>query len=291
MRASTTGEVELVAFMPTPFGETGIDEDAVALQMRHYGATGTTVGLLGGMGEFYAVSHDEADRLIRASVDGIGTDGRVLAAVGFATREAVRLAETASDAGCRGLVVNPPYYVHPSPRAYAEHVRAVTEASGLDAVVYSSSHLAIDDSYLDALVTVDGFRGVKDELSSPDEFAQRVLRWGDRVDFWAVGEHTAAPYVAAGATAVTSALANVCPEASREHLAGGDTTGDLARLVHDSVRLLGAEPGTSASVAKEMIAAVRPWPTSVRGPQAVASDSLRSEVRELVRTVTDRYRR
>ncbi|MFC0449199.1 dihydrodipicolinate synthase family protein [Rhodococcus jostii] len=282
--------IELVAFMPTPFGDGGIDEYAVEQQMEHYRDTGVTVGLLGGLGEFYAVSHDEATQLMRASVEGIGGEGKVLAAVGFATREAVRLAESAARVGCRGLVVNPPYYVHPSPQAFAEHLRSVTEASGLDAVVYSSTHLAIDDSYLDALVNVDGFRGVKDELSSPDEFTHRVKRWGDRVDFWAVGEHTAVPYVAAGAKAVTSALASVCPEASREHLAGTDRTGELAQLVHDSVRLLGVEPGTSASVAKEMIAAVRPWPTGVRGPQTAASDSLRSAVRELVVTMTDRYK-
>lgn len=108
--------IELVAFMPTPFGDGGIDEYAVEQQMEHYRDTGVTVGLLGGLGEFYAVSHDEATQLMRASVEGIGGEGKVLAAVGFATREAVRLAESAARVGCRGLVVNPPYYVHPSPQ-------------------------------------------------------------------------------------------------------------------------------------------------------------------------------
>ncbi|WP_033292575.1 dihydrodipicolinate synthase family protein [Amycolatopsis jejuensis] len=273
---------ELIAFMPTPFTSTGIDVGAVERQMAHYRDTDVTVGVMGGLGEFYALSDEESELLMRTSTAG---GGRVLAAIGFATREAAQLARVAADAGCAGLVVNPPYYVHPSPAAFAEHVRVLTAESGLSAVVYSSKLLAIDEPYLAALAEVPGFLGVKDELSTPEEFARQVKRWGDRVEFWTVGEHTGAAYLAAGATAVTSALANVCPEASRAHLAGTDSTGRLAQLVHESVRLLGAELGTSAAVSKLMIAAVRDWPTVVRSPQSAASEELCSAVKSLVTTV------
>ncbi|MFC0449211.1 dihydrodipicolinate synthase family protein [Rhodococcus jostii] len=184
--------------------------------------------------------------------------------MGFATREAVQRAKAA---GCDGLVVNSPCYVRPSPAAFAEYVRAMTEASGLNAVVYSSTSLAMDEPYLEAFVDVDGFRGVVDELSSPEEFARRVAQWGDRVDFRVVGEYNAAPYLAAGAKTVTSALANVCPEASHEHLEGRDQTGEPANMV--------ARPGPSASAPKVMIAALTPRPTAVRAPQATASATLK----------------
>lgn len=282
-------QVELMAFMPTPFVGGEIDTDAVVAQMEHYRTHGVHVGLMGGLGEFYALSLTEAETLMRTAVEGMAGAAEVVAAIGFATREAVRLAEAAAEAGCARLVVNPPYYVQPSPAGMAAHVRAVTEESGLDAVLYSSKLLNITDAYLDALVEVPGFRGVKDELCSPEEFAERVRRWGDRVDFWAVGEHTAAPYVAAGAKVVTSALASVCPQASRAHLAGSDPTGELAGLVLESVRMLGAEPGASASATKEMIAAVRPWPTAVRLPQSDVSAALRERIHEVVARIVKEW--
>lgn len=279
------GTIDLVAFMPTPFDGDGIDTAAVKRQMQHYRDHDVQVGLMGGLGEFYALSHQESDTLMKASVDGVEGAVKVYAALGFATREAVRLAVSAADAGCSAVVVNPPYYVAPSPRGMAEHVRAITEASGLEAVLYSSKLLAITDDYLAELVEVPGFRGVKDELSSAEEFAARVRTWGERVDFWVVGEHIARPYVEAGAAAVTTALANVAPQASRAHLAGTDSTGQLADLVLESVRMIGAEPGASASVVKEMIAAVSSWPTGVRGPQSTLSAEHRDHVHAVVRRI------
>lgn len=283
-------DVEIIAFMPTPFANGGIDVEAVRAQMQHYRATGITVGIMGGMGEYYSLSFSESELLIRTSVAAIGPEGRVIAAIGYSTREAVELAKVAGEAGCVSLVINPPYYVQPSPTAFADHVRAVTEAAGLEAVVYSCRLFEVDDSYVEELVKVPLFRGVKDEVSTHGEFRARVQRWGDRVDFWAVGEHSCPDYLQAGARAVTSALASVCPEASREHVAGTDTTGELTGLIARSIELIGAEPGVSASVPKIMIDSVRDWPTEVRSPQADASPELNGQIRGLMKQIIARYR-
>lgn len=267
--------VPLIAFLPTPFRHGGVDTAAVAAQMEHYAAhPHLHVGLMGGLGEFYALSLAESSALMHAAAEAAAGRFRVHAAIGFATREAVQLATAAARAGCSDLVINPPYYVKPSPAGLAEHVRAVTEASGLPAVLYSSAGYPITPDHLAALVEVPGFRGIKDEVSTPEQFGALVQEWGERVDFWVVGEHLARAYLPHGAQAVTSALANVCPQASRALLTAPTEDEHLAELVLRSVQVIGAEPGAGASATKRMISAVRDWPGEVRLPQVPISDEL-----------------
>lgn len=281
---------EIVTFVPTPFSNDQIDTKAIRQQMSTYAELEISVGLLGGIGEFFALSLEESTEIMQAAVEGAEGHSSVYAGIGFATREAVALAKAASQAGCAGVVLNPHYYVRPSPQGYADHVRAVTEASGLSAVVYSSSTLKVDDEYLEKLVKIEGFRGVKDEVSTADGVAKFVDRWGERVEFWAVGELGARDFVRAGAKTVTSALANICPRASVEYLVASEVDDGLEALFKRSEGFFTRERGTYASVAKEMIAAVKPtWPTEVRLPSSTVSPTLRNEIRELMGQVMERY--
>lgn len=280
---------DVVSFMPTPFDETGsIDVGTIRRQAAVYAGSTVDVGVLGGIGEYFALSAEESAAVYRAAVEGVDGGARVHAGVGYSTREAVRLAKAAADAGCCGIVANPLYYVVPSPRGLADHVRAISEESGLGVVIYSSALLRVDDYYLDELVKVEGFHGVKEEVSGVAEFAQTVKRWAPRVSFWTVGESTAPDFLSAGATTVTSSLANLWPESIAEHVREPERSPEGLQAAIVAVDgLFGRERGTYAAVAKEMIAVLRPeWSGAVRTPSSPVSADLRDDIREAVVSIS-----
>ncbi|MFC7754175.1 dihydrodipicolinate synthase family protein [Tsukamurella soli] len=174
----------IVGFMPTPFASTGqVDSERLSALAGDIAAAGIRPAVLGGMGEYYALDHDESRQCMEAAVAGAG-GVPVVAGIGWATREAVAIASDAARLGIHTAVINPPHYASPSPRAYAEHVRRVTDAAGTGAIVYSAAHFPMTDAYLDRLVQVDGFRGVKEEHYDVATTADRARRWGDRVEWW-----------------------------------------------------------------------------------------------------------
>lgn len=281
--AVSPDKLGLVAFMPTPVRGGQVDREAVQRQLAFLRDSEISVGVLGGIGEFYALSLSESLEVIGAAVEGSQSAVPVLAGIGFATREAVRLAVGAAREGADGLVINPPYYVHPTPKAFAEHVRAVTEASGLSAVVYSSEFLSVDDRYLELLIDVPGFIGVKEETVTADEFHRRVRSWGDRLVWWTVGERGSREFVKAGAGVVTSSLANISPTLSHACLrAVMDDAADLPPFMEKWNVARRAEPGAEIAVLKHMLSVLRGWPVEVRAPNTPASSDAQREAGRFV---------
>lgn len=211
MRAEGT-PVRIVGFMPTPFAEDDrVDTVRLTDLTRRVASEGIHPAVLGGMGEYYALDRAESRDCMEAAVSGSG-GVPVIAGIGWSTREAARLAADASELGVDTLVLNPPYYAQPSPEAYTEHIRRVTDASGIGTIAYSSADYPITDAHLERLVEVSCFLGVKEEHYGVAETAERIRRWGERVEWWGVGEAAGASYARAGADAVTSSLCNFRPD-------------------------------------------------------------------------------
>lgn len=277
--APTSGP-SIAGFVPTPFAREDIDERAIAAQAAYLGRHGVIIGLLGGMGEFYSVSPDEAERLTAAAVAGAGGGAPVLVGIGFATREAATLAHRVARAGAHGLVINPPYYVAPRPAAFADHVRRVTEAAGLGAVIYSSKFTAMDDTYLEALSTVPLAIAIKEEVASPEDVAVRHKQWGDRYEWWTVGEHGSRPYLEAGCTTVTSGLANLAAPVSFDLVSALPSACSL-QVLDAWTTLRGRAAGCEIALYKTMLSEVRGWPAEVRLPNSPISSEVALDARRL----------
>src|SRR5437016_10867394 len=102
----------VIPAMTTAFrDDLSVDHDCVARHaawMVDAGCTGIVAG--GSLGEGATLSEAEKRTLFRLVVKAAG--GRVPVVAGISalgTAEAVRLARTAADEGCRGLMVLPPY--------------------------------------------------------------------------------------------------------------------------------------------------------------------------------------
>lgn len=268
-----TAEIDIVGFMPTPFTEADeIDEPKMSKLAAIIASQGIRPAVLGGMGEFYALNREEARSCMEAAVSGAG-ETPVVAGIGFSTREAVELAQDAKNAGISILVVNPHYYEVPTPHGLAEHVRRLTESSGLPAVMYSSVSHPITEAHIDRLVGVPGFRGVKEEAYGPKVMSRRLEQWGHRVEWWAVGEVGGVEYVRAGASVITSSLANVSPVASTlcvRELLGPETTEHSQALDFAAAwnLYLSQAPEGIPGALKSMMQELYGWRDAVRAPMS-----------------------
>lgn len=279
----------IVGFVPTPIDAEGaVEAPRLEVLAAHLSRFNILPATLGGMGEFYALDRVEARTCMEALVGGAAGRAQTVAGIGFATREAVCLAEDAADAGISTLVINPPHHANPSPKSYAEHVRCITESSGLPAVVYSSVKYPLTDSHLEALLKVPGFKGVKEEFYDVEAATERIRHYGDRVEWWGVGEVGGLPYVNAGAKVITTSLACYSPGLAREFIAQsllGKVDPEIEESAAEWQIGLSFDGDGAVPFMKEVMRQTRGWNDAVRLPLR----SPNTEVRELVERYVARF--
>jgi len=117
-----------------------IDHAFMAEHCRWLVASGcTAIVALGSLGEGATLTFDEKCQLLGNCVRAVGDDAPVVAAISaLGTAEAVRLAKAAADAGCRGLMILPPYVYRGDWREMRTHMKAVLEATPLSAMLYNN---------------------------------------------------------------------------------------------------------------------------------------------------------
>jgi 4-hydroxy-tetrahydrodipicolinate synthase len=93
----------------------------------------------GSLGESATLSFDEKLALWKTVIDAVGERVPVVAAIAsLSTAEAVRLAQSAADVGCSGLMVLPPYVYRSDWREMKAHIEAVFRATKLSCMLYNN---------------------------------------------------------------------------------------------------------------------------------------------------------
>jgi 4-hydroxy-tetrahydrodipicolinate synthase len=94
---------------------------------------------LGSLGEGATLTSDEKVAILNTCVNAVGDRVPVVAAISaLSTRDAVDLAKAAMDAGCKGLMVLPPYVYLGDWREMKAHVSAIIQATGLSCMLYNN---------------------------------------------------------------------------------------------------------------------------------------------------------
>lgn len=108
-----------------------------AAWMVDHGCTGIVA--LGSLGEGATLTESEKTAILKTVVKAVGARAPVVAGVSaLSTAEAVRLAKTAADAGCQGLMVLPPYVYSTDWREMKAHIVAVLRATPLSCMLYNN---------------------------------------------------------------------------------------------------------------------------------------------------------
>ncbi|MCI6574241.1 MAG: 4-hydroxy-tetrahydrodipicolinate synthase [Actinomycetaceae bacterium] len=154
--------------MVTPFFEDGsLDTEScqkLALKLVDDGCDALV--LSGTTGESPTTHQPEKDELVRAVKAAVGDRATIIAGAGSNdTAHAVRMAQSAEKSGADALLVLAPYYNRPSQEGVYQHIRAVTESTGLPVMLYDipgRTGVKITDDTLMRLAELEQVLAVKD---------------------------------------------------------------------------------------------------------------------------------
>ncbi len=127
--------------LTTPFREDlTLDLDFMAKHCQWMVENGCSgIVALGSLGEGATLDRNEKIQILETCVRAVGASVPVVAGISaLSTREAVALAHSAEQAGCRGLMVLPPYVYLGDWRETKAHVTAVLRATKLSCMLYNN---------------------------------------------------------------------------------------------------------------------------------------------------------
>jgi 1-pyrroline-4-hydroxy-2-carboxylate deaminase len=191
--------------------------DKHAAWLIDHGCTGIVTP--GSLGESATLSFDEKLAIWSTVVKAVGERVPVVAAIAsLSTAEAVRLAERATDLGCSGLMVLPPYVYRSDWREMKAHIEAVFRATKLSCMLYNNP-VAYGTDFLpeqikDLAAEHENFHAVKE--SSTDV---RRITWirellNDRLAIFVGVDDALVEGIAVGAVGWIAGLVNALPKES-----------------------------------------------------------------------------
>ena len=169
----------------------------------------------GNTGEFYALTTDEAEKMVHAAAEHIRGRVPLIGGVGRSIVDACRLARASRAAGASALMVHQPPDPFVSPRGVVAYMQRLADAAdGLPLLLYLRND-GIGLDAIEALCRVPGVAGVKWACPTPLRLAEAIRRCAPDI-VWVDGlaEPWAPPLFAVGARGFTSGLINVWPSHS-----------------------------------------------------------------------------
>lgn len=221
-RVVPSERISILAALLTPFDDRGgVDHEALRAHVDDLLSEGVD-GIMpcGTSGEGPLLGEDEAAAVIGTVVEEAAGRVPVLAHVGrAATRETLRLARQATDAGAAALVACVPYYYALDERQVLNHYTTLIASTGLPVYAYTIPSRTGNDLSPGAVQVLagEGLAGVKDSTKSFErhlEYLEIARAVADPDDFAVfMGSDTMVlDALQAGAAGSVSALANLRPD-------------------------------------------------------------------------------
>jgi 4-hydroxy-tetrahydrodipicolinate synthase len=171
---------------------------------------------LGSTGEYYALSADERERVLRATLEVVA--GRVPVVAGAnagSTRDVIAFARQAERLGCDGVMLAAPYYSLPRPEELFAHFRAVNNAIGIPIVLYNypgRTGVDMPPEFIERLAALSNVRYVKESTGEMPRITELLRRCGDRLGVFCGCDTIALESLMMGAIGWIGGVANVLPE-------------------------------------------------------------------------------
>lgn len=249
----------------------------------------------GGTGEFFSLTPDEVETVVKAAVAETAGRTPVVAGCGHGTAIAVQMAKSAEAAGADGLLLLPPYLMVPGQDGLAAHVEAVCKATRLGVIVYNRDNAVLNEDTLEKLCDRNpNLVGFKDGVGDIELMMRVYARMGDRLTYVGglpTAETFAPAYLEMGVTTYSSAIFNFVPEfaldfyravRARDH----DTImAGLRDFVLPYIKLRNRGKGYAVSIVKAGMTAIGRTAGPVRTPLTDLSTEELSELKALIARV------
>ena len=170
---------------------------------------------LGSTGEYYALSADERERVIRGTLEAAA--GRVPVVAGAnagSTRDVVAFSRQAEKLGCAGVMLAAPYYSLPRPEELLVHFRSVNDAIGIPIVLYNyPGRTGVDmvPEFIERLAGLKNVRYVKESTGEMSRVTELLRRCGGRLGVFSGCDTIALESLMVGAVGWVGGVANVLP--------------------------------------------------------------------------------
>ncbi len=170
---------------------------------------------LGSTGEYYALSADERERVIRATLEAAA--GRVPVVAGTnagSTRDVIAFSRQAEELGCAGVMLAAPYYSLPRPEELFVHFKAVSDAIGTPIMLYNyPGRTGVDMSpeFIERLAGLKNLRYVKESTGEMPRITELLRRCGDRLGVFCGCDTIALESLMVGAIGWVGGVVNVLP--------------------------------------------------------------------------------
>jgi 1-pyrroline-4-hydroxy-2-carboxylate deaminase len=211
----------VIPAITTPFNENlTVDHGFLAEHSRWLLENGCTgVVALGSLGEGATLSSNEKTDILRTLGNALQGRGSVVASISsLSSAESVSLAKAASDLGCSGLMVLPPYVYLGDWREMKAHVAAVFRATALPCMLYNNPVAYGTDFVPEQIRELAGefenFKAVKESSTDVRRVSAIRALVGDRLAISVGVDDAVLEAIGVGATGWVAGLANALPRES-----------------------------------------------------------------------------
>jgi 4-hydroxy-tetrahydrodipicolinate synthase len=179
----------------------------------------TGIVSLGSLGEGATLSFPEKIEVLKTCIAAVGERVPVIAGVSsLSTKNAVDVAQTAAEAGCRGLMVLPPYVYQGDWREMKYHVGEIMRATDLSCMLYNNPIAYGTDFTPEQIAELASEHGNLHAVKESSTDVRRVTAIraliGDRLRIFMGVDDAIVEGVAAGAVGWIAGLVNAFPKES-----------------------------------------------------------------------------
>ena len=202
-----------------------IDTAGLEKNARYFAEIGgrKTLVICGGSGEFYALSPSEVKDLAAAAVAGVRGSCRIVCGIGWSTGKAVKMAESAQDAGCDALLVMPhdPVVARGEAAIWRHHL-SIAAAVDIGIIPFRAPRQLLSIDLVRRFSGLEKVVAIKEESNAVDWVRTGCRAVDHRVPIITGGGENMAPYYyLAGASGFTTGMANLTlPKSIEMHNAG-----------------------------------------------------------------------
>lgn len=222
-----------IVALVTPFKNGEVDEEAFRKLIEFQIENGTD-GIVpcGTTGESATLSHEEHDRVVEIAIDAVKKRVPVIAGAGSNnTRESLRLAQHAYEAGADAILMVAPYYNRPTQEGLYLHYKTVAEEVPIAVFPYnvpSRTGSNILPETVARLSEVSNIVGIKEATGDLKQVSKVLELCDDDFIVLSGDDFTALPTMALGGKGVISVVSNIVPKDMADMM-DAFAAGDLAR--------------------------------------------------------------
>ncbi|MBW8014873.1 MAG: 4-hydroxy-tetrahydrodipicolinate synthase [Planctomycetes bacterium] len=171
---------------------------------------------LGSTGEFYALTPQERQDVLKGTLEAV--DGRVPVLAGTnasSTADVVEYSKQAEKLGADGLLLAAPYYSLPTLDELYEHFKAVNDAVGIPIMLYNyPGRTGVDlvPDFVERLTALNNVKYIKESTGDVTRVSEIIKRIGDRIGVFCGGDLIPLESFVLGAIGWVGGIANVLPK-------------------------------------------------------------------------------